>query len=521
MTATPAPHEQAVRDGASPAGTDEAARAAATRADLEKRFAGLALPTRIHLDGQDADAVDGATFDRVSPRDGTVIARVSAGGEKDIDRAVASARRAFESGVWSGRHPRERRAVLQRLARLIEEHAEELALLESVDMGKPYTDALAVDLRVTLQCLDFYAEAADKLYDEVAPTAPGTLATITREPLGVVGAVVPWNFPLMMAMWKIAPALAVGNAVVLKPAEQSPLTALRVARLATEAGLPDGILNVVPGFGPTAGAALGRHPDVDAITFTGSGEVGRLFLRYAADSNLKQVSLELGGKSPQVVMPDAPDLRVVARAVAGGIFFNQGEVCSAGSRLLVHRDIKDELLELVLEEGRRTVVGDPLDPRTDVGALVESAHLDRVLGHLRGAAEDGARRLLGGERVLRETGGYYVEPTVFEAGPDMRIAREEVFGPVLSVLSFDDEEDAIALANGTDYGLAAAVWTRDLSTAHRMSRALRAGTVWVNCFDESDITVPFGGYGQSGFGRDKSLHALEKYTQLKSTWIKL
>src|SRR5690606_2604004 len=329
MTATPAPHEQAVRDGASPAGTDEAARAAATRADLEKRFAGLALPTRIHLDGQDADAVDGATFDRVSPRDGTVIARVSAGGEKDIDRAVASARRAFASGVWPGRHPRERRAALQRLPRLIEEHAEELARLESVDTGKPYTDALAVDLRVTLQCLDFYAEAADKLYDEVAPTAPGTLATITREPLGVVGAVVPWNFPLMMAMWKIAPALAVGNAVVLKPAEQSPLTALRVARLATEAGLPDGILNVVPGFGPTAGAALGRHPDVDAITFTGSGEVGRLFLRYAADSNLKQVSLELGGKSPQVVMPDAPDLRVVARAVAGGIFFNQGEVCSA------------------------------------------------------------------------------------------------------------------------------------------------------------------------------------------------
>ncbi|AXI80365.1 aldehyde dehydrogenase [Peterkaempfera bronchialis] len=502
--------------------TPDPVTALARREELEKRFAALTPATRLHIGGQQLDAADGAVFDRVSPRDGRVVARVAAGGAEDVDRAVASARRAFDSGRWSGLHPRRRRAVLQRLARLVEEHAEELALLESVDMGKPYTDALAVDLRVTVQALDFYAEAADKRYDEVAPTGPDTLATITREPLGVVGAVVPWNFPLMMAVWKVAPALAAGNAVVLKPAEQSPLTALRFAALATEAGVPDGILNVVPGFGPTAGAALGRHPDVDALTFTGSGEVGRLFMGYSAESNLKQVSLELGGKSPQVVLEDAPDLAVVARAVAGGIFFNQGEVCSAGSRLLVHRSVRDELLELVVEAARQTVVGDPLDPRTQVGALVEEKHLERVLGHVRGAVEDGARTVLGGNQVLAETGGCYLEPTVFDqVDPGMRIARQEVFGPVLSVIGFEDAEEAVRIANGTDYGLAAAVWTRDLSTAHRMSRAIRAGTVWVNCFDESDITVPFGGYAQSGFGRDKSLHALEKYTQLKTTWIKL
>ncbi|MER6631100.1 aldehyde dehydrogenase [Streptomyces sp. NPDC000987] len=489
---------------------------------LEKRAAALTLPTRLFIDGEFVDAASGAAFDCVSPRNGTVIAEVAEGDATDIDRAVAAARAAFEDGRWARRSPRERRVVLQRLARLVEEHAEELALIEAIDMGKPFTDALAVDLRVTVQTLDFYAEAIDKTYDEVAPTAEDVLATITREPLGVVAAVVPWNFPLMMAIWKVAPALAVGNSVVVKPAEQSPLTALRLAELAAEAGLPAGVLNVVPGLGPTAGRAVGVHMDIDAVAFTGSGPVGRRFLQYAAESNIKQVSLELGGKSPQIVLPDAPDLDRVAEAIATGIFFNQGEVCTGGSRMLVHRSIKDELLEKVLEASRRKRVGDPLEPGVDIGALVESEHMNRVLGYIDIGREEGARTVLGGGRVLTESGGYFVEPTVFDqVDPHMRIAQEEIFGPVLSVIEFDSVDEAVRIANGTPYGLAAALWTTDLSTAHRVSRRLRAGTVWVNCYDDSDITVPFGGYGQSGFGRDKSLHALDKYAHLKSTWIKL
>jgi acyl-CoA reductase-like NAD-dependent aldehyde dehydrogenase len=488
---------------------------------LEQRFAATVLPSRLYIQGMPVDALAGDVTETISPRNGVTIGRVSAGGVEDVDRAVRSARSAFASGCWSALPPRDRGLILQRLAALVEQHAEELALLESVDMGKPYALALAVDLPATVQTIHYYAEAIDKVYGEVAPTAPGTVAMITREPLGVAGAVVPWNFPLMLAVWKIAPALAAGNAVVLKPAEQSPLTALRLAELATEAGVPDGILNVVTGLGEIAGQALGRHPDVDAISFTGSGAVGRQFLRYAADSNLKQVSLELGGKSPQIVMADAGDLEMVAQNVAGGIFFNQGEVCSAGSRLLVHRSIKEELIKRIVAIARDRVTGDPLHPRSDLGALVERRHLDRVLGFIDGAEKEGAGKLLGGRQVLADTGGFYVEPTIFEVDPAMTVAREEVFGPVLAVMSFDTVDEAVRLANGTSYGLAAAVWTHDLSTAHQVSHQLRAGTVWVNCFEESDLTVPFGGYGESGFGRDKSLHALEKYTQLKTTWMKL
>ena len=478
--------------------------------------------TTLVVDGRLTPAVDGATFDCISPRDGAVIARVARGDLADIDAAVRSARAAFEDGRWCRQSPTQRRQILQRLARLVEEHADELALLESLDMGKPITAALSVDLPAVVRVIDFYAEALDKIYGEVAPTDAMSVATVTREPLGVVGAVVPWNFPLLMAIWKIAPAVAVGNSVVVKPAEQSPLSVLRLAQLALDAGLPPGVLNVVPGFGPSAGSALGRHPDVDAVTFTGSGPVGRKFLHYSAASNLKQVSLELGGKSPHIVFADAPDVTVVAEAVARGIFFNQGEVCSAGSRLLVHRSRKDEVLDAVACIAREQRVGDPLDPATEVGALVEAEHLDQVLGHIRHAVDDGARTVVGGQRVLADTGGFYVEPTIFDGvDPGSRLAQQEVFGPVLAVIEFDTVEEAVRIANGTPFGLAAAIWTTHLSTAHRVARAVRAGTVWVNCFDESDVRVPFGGYGQSGFGRDNSLHALDKYTQLKTTWIRV
>ena len=486
-------------------------------------MARLNVPTDLFVDGAFTPAVEGRRFACIAPRDGRVIAHVAQGDSADVDRAVLAARRAFVDGRWSGRHPRDRRATLLRLADLIEQRADEFALVESLDMGKPVSHARAVDVRVTVQTLRFFAEAVDKRYDEVAPTGAAVHATITREPLGVVGAVVPWNFPLMMATWKIAPALAMGNSVIVKPAEQSPLSMLLLAQVAAEAGLPHGVLHVIPGFGPTAGAALGRHHDVDAITFTGSGPVGREFLRYAAESNLKEVSLELGGKSPQLVLPDAPDLDAVARAVAVGIFFNQGEVCSAGSRLVVHRSIKEELLERVLAHAGTLAVGDPLAADTFVGSLVEAEHLDRVMAHIGWAHEDGARLSLGGRQVLSETGGYYVEPTVFdEVAPESRLVQQEVFGPVLAVQTYDSLDEGIALANGTSYGLGAAVWTQGLSHAHRVSRALRAGTVWVNCYDDSDVTVPFGGVGESGFGTpDKGLAAMDKYSHAKSTWMAL
>ncbi len=492
----------------------------ATHQEWQRRAQALALPTAHRIGG--AEPGGGDTFEVVSPRDGRLLTRVASAGAAEVDAAVAAARRAFDHGPWPRLAPVERGRALERLAVQVERHRTELALLISLEMGKPVTEAYDIELRAVIGTFRWYAQLADKLVDEVPRTAEDALALVTREPVGVVAAVVPWNFPLTMAAWKVAPALAAGCTVVLKPAELSPLSALRLGELAEEAGLPPGVLNVVAGQGPTAGRALGLHPDVDALAFTGSTEVGRHYLRYAADSNLKRVWLELGGKSPNIVLPDAPDLDAAAATAAWGIFFNQGEMCTAPSRLLVHRSVADRVVEAVVERARTLRIGDPLDPATGMGPLVTAAHRERVLGHIAAADEDGARLRAGGARALPEQGGHYLQPTVFDrVGPGMRIARDEVFGPVLAVLEFDTPEEAVRLANSSVYGLAAAVWTADLSTAHRMSRALKAGTVWINCYEEGDLSVPFGGVKQSGHGRDKSVHAMEKYTDLKTTWIQL
>ena len=487
---------------------------------VEDVLTDLSIRSQAFVDGAYVDAMSGETFDCVNPATGRTIASVAACDADDVDRAVRGARAAFESGVWSRIAPKKRKRVLVRFAELIREHRDELALLETLDMGKPIRDSRAVDVPLAAECIAYYGEAIDKVYDEVAPTGPSDVVTLVREPLGVVGAVVPWNFPLLMASWKVGPALATGYSVVLKPAEQSPLTALRLAELAAEAGVPDGVLQVVPGFGETAGQALGRHMDVDLVAFTGSTEVGKLFLRYSGESNMKRLALECGGKSPHIVMQDCGDLDAAAEAAAWGVFYNQGEVCNAGSRLLVHESLKDELLERIVRVAETIRPGDPLDPETRMGAIVDRTQLERVLGYIDAGRDQGADLHLGGGQVLEESGGYFVEPTIFDAvSNEMRIAREEIFGPVLATIPFGDEEEAIEIANDTVYGLAAAVWTNDLSRAHRVSRALRAGVVWVNCFDRGDITAPFGGFKQSGFGRDKSIHALEKYTDLKTIWI--
>ncbi|MFI1209463.1 aldehyde dehydrogenase [Streptomyces sp. NPDC020802] len=492
-----------------------------THDDWLRRAEALTLSVSHHIDGAEEPG-GGGSFAVVSPRDGRTLTRVADGGKAEVDAAVAAARRAFDTGPWPRLAPAERGRVLLRIADLLQERRADLALTVTLEMGKTIRDAYDIELRAAINTFRWYGQLADKLTDESPHTAPDALALVTREPAGVVGAVVPWNFPLTLASWKVAPALAAGCTVVLKPSENSPLSALLLGRLATEAGLPAGVLNVVAGDGPTAGRAIGLHPDIDVLAFTGSTAVGRHYLRYAADSNLKRVWLELGGKSPNIILPDAPDLEKAAATAAWGIFFNQGEMCTAPSRLLVHSSVAERVTEAVVARARALRVGDPLDPATEMGALVGEDHLGRVLDHIDGGAAEGARLRAGGSRVLAASGGSFLEPTVFDrVAPGAALAREEIFGPVLSVLTFDDVEEAVALANATEYGLAAGLWTGDLSTAHTVSRALRAGTVWVNCYEEGDLTVPFGGMKQSGNGRDKSAHALEKYTELKTTWIQL
>ena len=483
----------------------------------------LSLPRQAFIAGRFTDATSGKSLEILNPSTGKLLGMLPQCSGADVDRAVRAARTAFEDGRWSGMAPRQRKKVMLRLAALVEKHRDELALTDTLSMGMPIAISTGYCIQWTINALEWYGEAIDKLYDEVAPTDKSVLALITKEPVGVVGAVLPWNWPMGLLGWKVPPALATGNSIVLKPDEQTSFSALRFAQLTVEAGVPEGVFNVVTG-GPEVGEAIGRHPDIDVVGFTGSTEVGKLFLKYSAESNMKPVWTECGGKGPNIVFADAPDLDVAAQTAAFAIFLNTGQVCAAGSRLIVEKAIKDRLVEKITAIGQQLAPSDPLQPQTMLGPLAKAAQLERVLGYIEVGRQDGAKLLTGGHRARPDSGGYFVEPTVFDAvSSDMRIAREEIFGPVLSTLSFETPEEAVKIANSSTYGLSGAIWTRDISKAHTLARALRVGSVAINAYadDAHDITVPFGGYKQSGFGRDKSLHALDKYVQLKTTWVKL
>ena len=482
----------------------------------------LTLEGRAYLNGAYQWSASSETFTSISPIDGRELASIASCDQSDADQAVMAARAAFEAGIWSQLSPARRKAVLLRFADLIEAHGDELALLETLDMGKPISHARTVDVPATARAIRWTAEAIDKVYGELAPTPHNQIGMISREPMGVVAAIVPWNFPMIMAAWKIAPALAAGNSVILKPSEKSPLSAIRLAALAEEAGVPAGVFNVLPGFGHTVGKALALHMNVDCLVFTGSTQVAKQLMIYAGQSNMKRVWLEAGGKSPNIVFADAPDLKKAAAEAASAIAFNQGEVCTAGSRLLVENSIRAEFVGLIREALKTWRPGHPLDPATTCGAIVDQGQLDRIIDYISIGQSEGASLVEGGQRIMEDTGGLFLQPTVFDGvNNQMRIASEEIFGPVLSVIGFDTADEAIAIANDSIYGLAAAVWTSNINTAHKVAKALRAGSVWINHYDGGDMTAPFGGFKQSGNGRDKSLHAFDKYTELKATWLVL
>jgi len=490
-----------------------------TREEYQAIADGLTLPTTSFIDGSFRASKSGKTFASVNPATNDGLAEISACNASDVDFVVSKAKQAFDDGRWRCMHPADRKDVLIRLCKLITRNRKELAVMESLDSGKPIKDCVEIDIPETIHTIKWHAEAIDKIYDQTAPVGDDALAMIVREPIGVVGAVLPWNFPMLMMAWKIGPALAAGNSVIVKPAEQTSLTALRIAELAMEAGIPAGVLNVITGMGPNVGMPLGLHNDVDMVSFTGSTETGARFLRYAADSNLKKIVLECGGKNPCVVLEDAENLDRIAAHVVNAAFWNMGENCSANSRLIVHKNIKEELVQKILQNANEWRTGDPLDPVNQLGALVDSEHFNKVCSYLDKGKQEGAITILGGDSF----NGAFINPTIFDGVThDQTIAQEEIFGPVLSITTVRNYEEAIQLANNTEYGLAASVFPANNKNALRAARSIRAGTVTVNCYGEGDITTPFGGYKKSGFGgRDNSLHAHDQYTEMKTIWVDL
>jgi aldehyde dehydrogenase (NAD+) len=478
------------------------------------------VKTDLFIGGEFLPAASGKRFATVNPATGETIAEVAEAGKEDLDRAVAAARKAFESGPWAAMKPRQRGAILKRAADLLLSRADAFGEVETRDNGKPIFEAAKIDMPAAAECLAYFGEYADKLYGDTFPGRPDAVLLTLREPVGVVGAITPWNFPLLQAMWKIAPALALGNAVVLKPASVTPLTSLMFAELLVEAGLPPGAFNVVPGPGAVIGAAMAEHPGIDKISFTGETETGKAILRAAAGT-VKRVSMELGGKSPNIVFADA-DLEAAAKGAINAIFYGKGELCSAGSRLLVEESAHDALIEKVVERARKMTPGDPMNPKTRLGSLVSEKQRENVERYVASGKREGARLVAGGNRASVDGKGAFFEATVFDGvRPEMTIAKEEIFGPVLATLTFKDEAEAVATGNATIYGLAAAVWTRDVKKALRTAKALKAGTVWINAYNFYDPGLPFGGYKQSGFGRERGHHALEEYTQVKSIWVDL